>query len=175
MIGGEPTQASILREYVPYLDFMLTINIFFCLVLPPTQLLRNVKASHHVDIGLSLLLALLLRVHIKRHFSRADRPAFSRSSPNLRQRHRLQGRSQEAGRLLFRDARGSPQDRPHQFREGTPLMTPAFSLRGYRTNSCPVGAISKLLPKKPRDPEADKKLTRRAEANVRFTGPQDPR
>ena len=29
---------------------MLTINIFFCLVLP-TQLLRNVKASHHVDLA----------------------------------------------------------------------------------------------------------------------------
>lgn len=29
---------------------MLTINIFFCLVLP-TQLLRNVKASHQVDLA----------------------------------------------------------------------------------------------------------------------------
>ncbi len=39
-----------LREHVPYFIFMLTINIFFCLVLP-TQLLRNVKASHHVDLA----------------------------------------------------------------------------------------------------------------------------
>ena len=39
-----------LREHVPYFTFMLTINIFFCLVLP-TQLLRNVKASHHVDLA----------------------------------------------------------------------------------------------------------------------------
>ena len=29
---------------------MLTINIFFCLVLP-TQLLRNVKASHQIDLA----------------------------------------------------------------------------------------------------------------------------
>src|ERR1035441_5898199 len=39
-----------LRQYVPYFVFMLTINVFFCLVLP-TQLLRNVKASHHVDLA----------------------------------------------------------------------------------------------------------------------------
>ncbi len=39
-----------LREHVPYFVFMLTINIFFCLVLP-TQLLQNVKASHHVDLA----------------------------------------------------------------------------------------------------------------------------
>jgi len=39
-----------LREYAPYFIFMLTINIFFCLVLP-TQLLKNVKASHQVDLA----------------------------------------------------------------------------------------------------------------------------
>ena len=39
-----------LREHVPYFVFMLTINIFFCLVLP-TQLLRNVKESHTVDLA----------------------------------------------------------------------------------------------------------------------------
>jgi hypothetical protein len=38
-----------LREHVPYFVFMHTINVFFCLVLP-TQLLKNVKASHHVDL-----------------------------------------------------------------------------------------------------------------------------
>jgi hypothetical protein len=39
-----------LRKHVPYFVFMLTINIFFCLVLP-TQLLKNVKASHRVDLA----------------------------------------------------------------------------------------------------------------------------
>jgi hypothetical protein len=39
-----------LRDYVPNFVFMLTINMFFCLVLP-TQLLRNVKASHQVDLA----------------------------------------------------------------------------------------------------------------------------
>jgi hypothetical protein len=39
-----------LRQHVPYFVFMLTINIFFCFVLP-TQLLRNVKQSHMVDLA----------------------------------------------------------------------------------------------------------------------------
>lgn len=39
-----------LREHVPYFVFMLTINIFFCLVVP-TQLLKNVKPSHQIDLA----------------------------------------------------------------------------------------------------------------------------
>lgn len=39
-----------LRQHVPYFVFMLTINLFFCLVLP-TQLLRNVRPSHRVDLA----------------------------------------------------------------------------------------------------------------------------
>jgi hypothetical protein len=39
-----------IREHLPYFVFILTINIFFCLVLP-TQLLRNVKPSHKIDLA----------------------------------------------------------------------------------------------------------------------------
>jgi hypothetical protein len=39
-----------LRDHIPYFVFLLTINIFFCLVLP-TQLVRNVKPSHQVDLA----------------------------------------------------------------------------------------------------------------------------
>lgn len=39
-----------LREYLPYFIFVLSINIFFCLALP-TELLRNVKPSHQVDLA----------------------------------------------------------------------------------------------------------------------------
>jgi hypothetical protein len=39
-----------LREHVPCFVFLLTINIFFCLVLP-TQLLRSLKPSHQVDLA----------------------------------------------------------------------------------------------------------------------------
>lgn len=40
----------LLRAHLPYFVFMLTINIFFCLVLP-TQLLSKVKPSHMVDLA----------------------------------------------------------------------------------------------------------------------------
>lgn len=39
-----------LREHLPYFVFLLTVNLFFCLVLP-AQLLRNVKASHQIDLA----------------------------------------------------------------------------------------------------------------------------
>jgi hypothetical protein len=39
-----------LRDHLPYFIFMLTINIFFYLVLT-TQLLRDVKSSHQVDLA----------------------------------------------------------------------------------------------------------------------------
>ena len=39
-----------IREYVPYFIFMLSINIFFYLVLP-SELLRSVKPSHQVDLA----------------------------------------------------------------------------------------------------------------------------
>lgn len=39
-----------LRDHLPYFVFMLSINIFFCLVLP-TQLLSKVKPSHKVDLA----------------------------------------------------------------------------------------------------------------------------
>jgi hypothetical protein len=39
-----------LRACLPYFIFLLTINIFFWLVLP-TKLLRNVKPSHQIDVA----------------------------------------------------------------------------------------------------------------------------
>jgi hypothetical protein len=39
-----------LREHVPYFVFILSINVFFHLVLP-TELLRNVKPSHQIDLA----------------------------------------------------------------------------------------------------------------------------
>jgi hypothetical protein len=39
-----------IRERYPYFVFMLSINIFFCLVLR-TTLLRNVKPSHQIDLA----------------------------------------------------------------------------------------------------------------------------
>lgn len=39
-----------LRDHLPYFVFMLTINVFFCLVLP-AQLLSKVKPSHKIDLA----------------------------------------------------------------------------------------------------------------------------
>ena len=39
-----------LRDHLPYFVFMLSINIFFCLVLP-SKLLRDVKQSHQIDLA----------------------------------------------------------------------------------------------------------------------------
>jgi len=39
-----------IREYAPYFTLLLTVNIFFALVLP-TQLLRDVKPSHQIDLA----------------------------------------------------------------------------------------------------------------------------
>ena len=39
-----------LREHLPYFVFLLTINIFFCLIFR-AQLLRNVKPSHQIDLA----------------------------------------------------------------------------------------------------------------------------
>ena len=39
-----------LRERFPYFVFMLSIDLFFCLVLQ-TQLLSNIKESHQIDLA----------------------------------------------------------------------------------------------------------------------------
>jgi hypothetical protein len=57
-----------LREYLPYFTFMLSINIFFCLVLQ-TELLRNVKQSHQVDLAYLYYLPFLLGLHVQRRLS----------------------------------------------------------------------------------------------------------
>jgi hypothetical protein len=39
-----------IRQHLPYFTFMLLINIFFALIIQ-TQLLRNVKQSHQIDLA----------------------------------------------------------------------------------------------------------------------------
>jgi hypothetical protein len=39
-----------IRKYLPYFTFMLSINIFFAMIIQ-TQLLRNVKQSHQIDLA----------------------------------------------------------------------------------------------------------------------------
>lgn len=39
-----------IREHLPYFTFMLSVNVFFALIIQ-TQLLRNVKQSHQIDLA----------------------------------------------------------------------------------------------------------------------------
>ena len=68
-----------LRDYVPYFVFLLTINIFFCIVLP-TQLLRDVKPSHKVDLAYLYYLPFCSVFTSKDNFHKQIVPLFL--SPN---------------------------------------------------------------------------------------------
>ncbi len=64
-----------LRLHLPYFVFMLSINIFFCLVLP-TELLRNVKASHQVDLAYPYYLPFCFAFTSKDYFHAQIVPLF---------------------------------------------------------------------------------------------------
>jgi hypothetical protein len=64
-----------LRQCFPYFIFMLSVNLFFCLVLP-TQLLRNVKQSHHVDLAYLYYLPFCSIFTSKDHFHTQIVPLF---------------------------------------------------------------------------------------------------
>lgn len=66
-----------LREYLPYFVFVLTINIFFCLVLP-AQLLRQVKPSHKVDLAYLYYLPFCMVFTSKDNFHAEVVPLFLR-------------------------------------------------------------------------------------------------
>jgi len=57
-----------LRVFIQYFIFLLTINLFFCLVLP-TQLPKNVKAKSSGRLCLPLSSSVLFCVHLERQFS----------------------------------------------------------------------------------------------------------
>lgn len=64
-----------LRQRMPYFIFMLSVNLFFCLVLP-TQLLRNVKPSHHIDLAYLYYLPFCSIFTSKDHFHTQVTPLF---------------------------------------------------------------------------------------------------
>jgi hypothetical protein len=64
-----------IRDYLPYLTLMLTINIFFSLVVQ-TPLLRNVKQSHQVDLAYLYYLPFCSVFTSKDHFHAQIAPLF---------------------------------------------------------------------------------------------------
>jgi len=145
-----------LREHVPYFIFMLTINIFFYLVLP-TQLLRNVKASHQVDLAYLYYLpfcsvftskdnfhAQLVPLFIDPHQTFVNGVEFKEDLKNLNGYYSaLSEEVLKTGLISF--AAFPPED--DQF-----LVTRLWDRYG------PGWRAIKAQPKPPRDPESDKRL-----------------
>jgi hypothetical protein len=102
-----------LREHVPYFIFMLTINIFFCLVLP-TQLLRNVKPSHHVDLAFLYYLPFCSVFTSKDNFHAQIVPLFLGPMQDFVSGIDFKGRSEKAERALLGAAGRRAENRPHQ-------------------------------------------------------------
>jgi len=145
-----------LRDYVPYFIFMLTINIFFCLVLP-TRLLKNVKASHQVDLAYLYYLPFCSVFTSKDNFHADIVPLFLNSRQTFVNGHdfkedlkkldahysALPDEVLASGLINF--AATPPDDR-------------SFLITQLWDKYLPRWREIKARPKHPRDPEADKKL-----------------
>jgi hypothetical protein len=145
-----------LRQHVPYFIFMLTINIFFCLVLP-TPLLKNVKTSHQVDLAYLYYLPFCSVFTSKDNFHADIVPLFMNSRQTF-----VNGNDFKED-LKELDAYYS--ELPDEvLRTGlinfaaTPPEDVSFLTTKLWDKYLPRWREIKAKPKPPRDPEADKKL-----------------
>jgi hypothetical protein len=145
-----------LREHVPYFVFLLTVNIFFCLVLP-TQLLRNVKASHQVDLAYLYYLPFCSVFTSKDNFHAQIVPLFL--DPHQTFVNGIDFKED----LKKLDAYYSAM--PEEVLKtglinfaGTPPDDTSFLITRLWDKYLPTWRDIKAAPRKPRDPEADKKL-----------------
>ncbi len=83
-----------LREYVPYLIHMLSINIFFALV-QPTQLFRDVKESHQIDLAYLYYLPFCSVFSSKDRFHRQIVPLFLTDHQTFVEGHELKAELQK--------------------------------------------------------------------------------
>jgi len=145
-----------LRDHVPYFVFLLTINIFFCLVLP-TQLLRNVKASHNVDLAYLYYLPFCSVFTSKDNFHAQIVPLFLDSHQTF-----VHGND-------FKDELKKLNEYYSAFPEdilkmglmnfaATPPDDTTFLTTRLWDKYLPLWRAIKATPKAPRDPVADKKL-----------------
>jgi hypothetical protein len=145
-----------LREHLPYFIYLLTINIFFCFVLP-TELLRNVKPSHQVD------LAYLYYLPFCTVFTSKDR-FHAQIVPLFLDRFQTFVHGDDLKRDLQRlDAHYSalPEDERNgglmAFASNPPEDT-TFLTTQLWDKYLPRWRSIKASPKRERDPEADRKL-----------------
>jgi hypothetical protein len=145
-----------LREDVAYFIFILTINIFFCLVLP-AQLLKNVKPSHQVDLAYLYYLPFCSVFTSKDNFHADIVPLF------LNPRQTFVNGADFKEDLKKLDAYYTAQP-DEVLRTGlinfaaTPPDDASFLTTRLWDKYLPRWREIKATPKPPRDPEADKKL-----------------
>jgi hypothetical protein len=145
-----------LREHVPYFVFMVTINIFFCFVLP-TQLLKNVKASHQIDLAYLYYLPFCSVFTSKDNFHAEIVPLFLNPDQTF-----VNGTDfKEDLRKLDAHYSALPDE---VLRTGlinfarTPPDDQTFLTTRLWDKYLPRWREIRDTPKPPRDPEADKKL-----------------
>src|SRR5882672_101531 len=145
-----------LREHVPYFIFLLTINIFFCLVLP-TQLLRNVKASHHVDLAYLYYLPFCSVFTSKDNFHAQIVPLFL--DPHQTFVNGIDFKEDLKKLDTYYSAMPEEVLKTGLINfAGTPPDDTGFLITRLWDKYLPRWREIKAAPKKPRDPEADKKL-----------------
>jgi hypothetical protein len=145
-----------LRDHLPYFVFLLTINLFFCLVLP-TQLLRNVKPSHQIDLAYLYYLPFCSVFTSKDNFHAQIAPLFldpfqtfvngTEFKEELKRLVEYYSALPEEERKtgLMNFAKCPPDDQ-------------SFLTTRLWDKYLPRWREIKAQPKAPRDPEADKKL-----------------
>jgi hypothetical protein len=145
-----------LREYVPYFIFLLTINLFFCLVLP-TQLLKNVKPSHQVDLAYLYYLPFCSVFTSKDNFHAQIVPLFLNENQTFVNGTEFKDelkRLNEYYSALSEDERKAGLI---NFAKYPPEDT-SFLTTQLWDKYLPRWREIKATPKEPRDPEAQKKL-----------------
>ena len=145
-----------LREYVPYFIFLLTINLFFCLLLP-TQLLKNVKPSHQVDLAYLYYLPFCSVFTSKDNFHVQIVPLFLNEDQTFVNGAEFKEDLRRLNEYYSALSEENLKTGLINFAKHPPDDTSFLTTRLW-DKYLPRWREIKAKPKEPRDPEADKKL-----------------
>ncbi|MGB6131032.1 MAG: hypothetical protein WBG54_04580 [Acidobacteriaceae bacterium] len=146
-----------IREHLPYFIFLLTINLFFSLVLP-TELLRQVKPSHQVDLAYLYYLPFCSVFTSKDNFHARIVPLFLSPEQTFVNGAELKG---DLAKLV-----AHYESLPEEvlktglihFAEHPPEDAAAFLTTRLWDKHLPRWREIAAAPKAPRDPEEEKRL-----------------
>src|SRR6266851_3478426 len=145
-----------LREYIPYFIFLLTINLFFCLVLP-TQLLKNVKPSHQVDLAYLYYLPFCSVFTSKDNFHAQIVPLFLNENQTFVNGTEFKDELKRLNEYYSALSEGERKTGLINFAKYPPDDTSFLTTRLW-DKYLPRWRDIKAKPKEPLDPEAEKKL-----------------